>query len=142
MNKRNAESDNRALYIPKAIFDEICLHAREEAPLEACGYLAGTGNRIKKLYRMRNADASEEHFSFYPEEQLATIKKAREERLEMIGAYHSHPYSPPRPSAEDIRLAYDPELIHLILSLLAPKPTLKAFLVKDGKPLEITVTII
>ncbi len=130
------------LHIPKSIFNEMCLHAKEESPLEACGYLGGTGTSIKKLFRMRNAEASEKHFSFEPEEQFAAFKKAREEGMELIGAYHSHPSSPPRPSVEDLRLAFDPDLIHVILSLSSPEPSIKAFRIEEGKPAEIPLRIV
>jgi proteasome lid subunit RPN8/RPN11 len=131
----------KMLRIPRPIFNEMFLHAREESPLEACGYLGGKGGIITKLFRMRNVDASEKHFSFEPEEQLATAKKARQEDLDLIAVYHSHPHSQPRPSKEDILLAYDPDLIYVILSLLPPKPIAKAFRIEEGKTVEILLRI-
>lgn len=124
MNRRHAvcESVSQAagevLAVPVELFHEMIRHAREESPLEACGYLAGGEGTVARLFRMKNADASRTHFSFVPEEQFAVMKKARAEGLALIGVYHSHPMGPAYPSEEDIRMAYDPGLAHIIVSLL------------------------
>jgi len=53
---------------------------------------------------------------------------------QMIGNFHSHPESPSRPSEEDKRLAFDPNIEYLILSLMdAENPVLKAFGVDKEK---------
>ena len=43
------------LEIPGYIFEDILEQARAEAPIEACGILAGSGGRVEKLYKMTNA---------------------------------------------------------------------------------------
>lgn len=141
VSNHQIKGEDKKLHIPRAVFLEMCLHAREERPVEACGYLAGKDTRVKKMFRMRNVDESEEHFMFDPEEQFAVAEKASEAGLTLIAVYHSHPSSPPRPSAEDIRLAYDPEIIHVILSTMAPKPIVKAFRIEEGTPREVPVRI-
>ena len=59
-----------------------------------------------------------EHFSMDPKEQLAALKDARANGYKIIGNFHSHPESPSRPSEEDKRLAFDPTIEYLILSLM------------------------
>lgn len=98
--------------------EEIAKHAKEEAPLEACGYLAGKEGKVFNLFRMTNLDKSPEHFSFDPAEQFKVIKEARKKNFKLIAVYHSHPSSSARLSEEDLRLAYDPEVVYLIHSLL------------------------
>jgi len=127
----------RGFYLPGEIYGEICFNALRELPLEACGYLAGKGSRVSKLFRMRNADVSQRRFSFDPEEQLAVMEEAGKAGLELIAVYHSHPQGPPGPSAEDLRMALDPQLIHVIISLLPPEPTVRAFRIEDGEASEI-----
>ncbi len=127
--------------IPKEIIDAIFEHATIQAPVEACGYLAGKDDRVLTYYRMTNIDQSKEHFSFDPEEQFRVIKATRKEGIKLIGVYHSHPVTPARPSKEDIRLAYDPAIIYVIVSLADNKKTVKSFRI-NGKevttePLEI-----
>lgn len=92
--------------------------ATEESPLEACGYLAGNDSIFLKYYPMTNVDASKSHFSFDPEEQFLVVRKARKDGFKLLAVYHSHPETPARPSQEDIKLAYDPLVSYVILSLL------------------------
>jgi proteasome lid subunit RPN8/RPN11 len=125
----------------KGILETIYKQAEEEAPLEACGYLAGKEGVITTHYKMTNADQSEIHYSFDPQEQFRVIKTVRNSGLEIIAAYHSHPESPARPSEEDIRLAHDSSIIYVIVSLESGKRTCGAFIIKDGsvtpEPLEV-----
>ncbi|MDR2639052.1 MAG: M67 family metallopeptidase [Helicobacteraceae bacterium] len=128
--------------IPKHIYDAIIAHAQKDAPIEACGYLGGLDGVIGLHYPMTNTDASEEHFSFDPQEQFAAFKAASAQKLRLIACYHSHPATPARPSAEDIRLAYDPNISYIIVSLAGETPTLKSFQIKEGKARNEEVVII
>lgn len=116
----------------KSDYNKILEHCQKGLPNEACGLLAGTVEgevkTVTKVYLLTNLDASNEHFSMDPREQLQALKDARAEGAEIIANFHSHPESPSRPSEEDKRLAYDSSLEYLILSLMEPeKPVLKAF---------------
>jgi proteasome lid subunit RPN8/RPN11 len=121
------------MIIDRDVMKQIIAHAEKEAPIEACGYLAGVGGRVTWHYPMTNADGREDHYSFGPIEQFAAHKAVRREGLEIVGAYHSHPATPARPSAEDIRLAHDPTIIYVIISLLDGQRNVKAFRMKEGK---------
>lgn len=127
--------------LPNSFVNEIFEQARREAPLEACGYLAGLDGEISQLIPMTNVDKSEEHFSFAPKEQFAAVKQARAMGLQLIGVYHSHPATPARPSEEDIRLAYDPSVVYVIASLADAQNPIKAFRINAGivspEPLEL-----
>lgn len=118
-------------------FEKILAHARAGYPNEACGLLAGTEaggvRQVKKVYLLTNTDASHEHFTMDPREQLAAVTDMRAAGLKPLGNWHSHPESPSRPSAEDVRLAYDPAASYLILSLQAQRaPNLNAFRIQNG----------
>ncbi|MDR2099737.1 MAG: M67 family metallopeptidase [Campylobacteraceae bacterium] len=119
--------------IPKNIYDAMIKHAQSKAPIEACGYLAGAGEEVKAIYEMTNADNSEEHFSFIPQEQFDAFKDAAKLGLRLIACYHSHPVTPARPSHEDIRLAFDPNISYIIISLAQDTPQLKSFKIKSGE---------
>ena len=125
----------------RSILETIYSRAAEEAPLEACGYLAGKDDIITTHYQMTNVDQSETHYSFDPEEQFRVIKSVRNSGLQIIAAYHSHPESPARPSEEDIRLAHDSSIIYVIVSLESGKTNCGAFTIKNGlvtqEPLEV-----
>jgi proteasome lid subunit RPN8/RPN11 len=122
------------ILIPKAIHDDMCAHAREGFPLEVCGILGGTNDKVSAIYRMTNTDASNEHFMMEPREQFAVIKELRARELEMLAIYHSHPETPARPSEEDIRLALTPMVSHIIISLADPhQPVVKSYKISQGR---------
>ena len=120
----------------------ILKQAKDEFDHECCGFLAGTkksGNiYIDKVFPMKNTDNSSEHFSMEPKEQFEKIKIIRSLGMEMLGNYHSHPYSPSRPSEEDKRLSFDPNVIYSILSLQNKEvPVLDMFkVIKNEKYVE------
>src|SRR5512133_1077142 len=118
--------------IKTSVINELISHARTEAPIEACGYLAGNDALVTTAFRLRNVDASPEHFSFEPAEQFATVRRMRAEGIRLKAVYHSHPASPARPSQEDIRLANDPSLSYVIVSLAGAVPDVKSFRIRDG----------
>ena len=65
----------------KGILETIYREAEKEAPLEACGYLAGKEGVISTHYKMTNVDQSEIHYSFDPQEQFQVIKTVRNSGL-------------------------------------------------------------
>jgi len=118
--------------ISQEVLDQIIDHAKKDLPNEACGYLAGNEGIITKVYQLTNIDHSPEHFSFDPAEQFSAVKEARKNGLQIIANYHSHPTTPSRPSVEDIRLAYDPDISYVIISLAENVPVVKSFRILEG----------
>lgn len=132
-----------ALEIPRAVIDEMIEQARAEAPVEACGILAGRTQRVQRLYRMTNVDHSSDHFMMEPAEQFRVAKDIRAAGLQMLAIYHSHPETPARPSAEDVRLALTSDVAHVILSLQDPnRPQVRGFDIQDGTAAEIELKIV
>ncbi|MDR2450924.1 MAG: M67 family metallopeptidase [Candidatus Accumulibacter sp.] len=127
------------LRIPRSILDAVIAHARRGLPNEACGYLAGKvcsaggAAEIAAHFPLTNVDASPEHFGFDPAEQFAALRQAGGLGLKLAACYHSHPATPARPSAEDIRLAYDPGISYVIVSLAAEAPEVKSFRIRNGE---------
>jgi proteasome lid subunit RPN8/RPN11 len=120
------------LMLAASVVEEIIRHAREHAPIEACGYLGERDGQVQRVIRLRNVDASPEHFSLDPKEQFAALRQMRSEGYSLRAAYHSHPASPARPSQEDIRLAFDPQISYVIVSLAGPEPDVKSFRIREG----------
>lgn len=122
-------------------FDKMYEYALSERPNEACGLIAGEeledGSRvIKKVYLLTNVDHTNEHFTINPREQLLSIKDMRQNGLQPLGNWHSHPETPSRPSEEDKRLANDSRASYMILSLEKEnEPVLNSFHIetKDGE---------
>lgn len=130
------------LKIPRHIVENIFEHGRQEAPLEACGILAGSEENVEALYRMTNVDKSREHFSMEPKEQFRVVKDIRAKGQKMLGIYHTHPESAPFPSDEDIRLGLTPDVVHIIASLVCPADrNIRGFSINDGKTKQINLEI-
>ena len=134
------------LSIPKQILDDLVAHAREVDPYECCGFLAGTGNTVTRLYRIKNVvslegaaqaasfdDAKVEHLSrLSPEERaeiafimdaqemFQAVKDMRKHGLTLQVVYHSHPHDPARPSVTDIKIANEWEENWSRLNLTLP----------------------
>jgi [CysO sulfur-carrier protein]-S-L-cysteine hydrolase len=130
------------IVLPPHIVSDIIAHAREDAPVEACGLLGGVDGVVKRVYRLTNCDASPEHFSLDPKEQFAAAKDLRASGLEAVAVYHSHPATPARMSQEDLRLAVSPGMRYVIVSLMETEKTdIRSFVVNDGVPTEEPVLI-
>ncbi len=141
MNGEAARTEGREIRLPRSLVEAIAAQGRREAPLEACGYCAGVDGEVRELLPLRNADQSPEHFSFDPRDQFASLKTARQKGLQLVAVYHSHPVTPPRMSAEDIRLANDPSMVYLIYSIAMNE--LRGFAVDDRKqvlPVAVRIT--
>jgi proteasome lid subunit RPN8/RPN11 len=122
-----------ALVIPGSIYQELLNQARKQSPIEACGILGGRGDRVEVFHPMTNTDHSADHFLMEPAEQFKVVKSLRAAGQRVLAIHHSHPASPSRPSAEDIRLALTPDVLYTILSLQGPaNPVLKAFAICEG----------
>jgi proteasome lid subunit RPN8/RPN11 len=128
------------LTIPQDIVGQMTEQAGAEAPIEACGMLAGREGRVEKLYRMTNVDQSTDHFMMEPAEQFSVAKDVRAQGLTLLAIYHSHPATPARPSDEDIRLALTPGVTHVIVSLAAQGgPVIRGYEIADGHVAEVHV---
>ncbi len=134
------------LIIPQHLLDDIITHAKELAPYECCGFLAGNENRVSKVYRIKNVvsvegaieaasfdEAKIRHLSHLSPEERAEIafimdstemfkavKDMRKQGLTLQVVYHSHPKDPARPSGTDIKIANDWEESWSQLNLTLP----------------------
>jgi proteasome lid subunit RPN8/RPN11 len=114
--------------------NELFTHAREASPAECCGLIGGSdSHEAQNVYRLRNI-ASDPLVSYEaePEDLFAAQRHMRERGEELLAIYHSHPRSPdPSPSSTDVRLAYYPSAIYLIIGLASAKPVMRAFRISE-----------
>lgn len=134
------------LTIPQHILDDIVAHARELAPYECCGLLAGTEKTVTTIYRIKNivalegahnlssfdtakaahlerlspAERAEIAFVMDMQDFSAAKKDMRNKGLDLQVVYHSHPHDPARPSVTDIKIATDYEEIWPKINLPTP----------------------
>lgn len=121
------------LLISQQIIDGLFDHAHSGLPEEVCGYLGGKEEEVTQWFPLTNIDHSNEHFSFDPAEQFQVVREVRKAGLQILAIYHSHPETPARPSVEDIRLAFDPTISYVIVSLAGESSDIKSFKIKNGE---------
>lgn len=104
--------------ISRGAFDAICAHAREARPAECCGLAGGAaGGAARTIYRLSNVAAAPlTAYEAEPRELFEAQRLMRARGEELAAIYHSHPRSSdPAPSERDVRLAYYPRAVHLIV---------------------------
>jgi len=124
------------------ILEEMIDHARREPEIECCGMLAGRGGVITKSFPANNALASRVAYEISPQELFWLFRRMREEGLEHLALYHSHPQGENAPSARDIAQAYYPDQAYFIISPqpVAPRPV-RAFSIRHGDVQELKIGI-
>ena len=121
------------LTLPKKFIDEMIAHAREEAPNECCGIIAGKDGRAVKLFRGRNAEASPYVYDLDTDQLFEIQRECWANEWEFLAIYHSHTKTKAYPSPTDIDQAYWPESYYIIISLRRrERPTKRAFRIVDG----------
>jgi proteasome lid subunit RPN8/RPN11 len=130
------------LKISKDTLDAIVLHAREERPHECCGVLLGRGAEIIEAVRTRNAAQEPTRFVIDPQDHVRAIRDARGRGLDVVGYYHSHPYSAAIPSPRDMAEAAYPACVHLIASLAQEAADVRAFRIDTAGFLEEPLTLV
>ena len=110
----------------------VVAHARQEAPSECCGLLLGRGNEIRAARRTRNVAEQPTRFFIDPKDHIDGRRDARAQGLDVVGFYHSHPHSPPEPSATDRDEAHYPDHLFMIVSLAGADPEVKLFALEQG----------
>ena len=113
-------ADATALWISGHLAEKIRAHGAETYPHECCGALLGRdaglalgggarkglqspAREILQLFPLvnRRDDSPRNRFSVTAEDVLTAEKAARDQGLEVVGWYHSHPDHPARPSEYD-----------------------------------------
>jgi proteasome lid subunit RPN8/RPN11 len=111
------------LYLPQECLETLRLHVEESYPHEGCGILLGRREQERELVTrvVATANASSEpwhRFAIPPEALIAAQKLAREEGVEILGFFHSHPDRTAEPSDLDLRQAEWTGCIYLICAVL------------------------
>jgi proteasome lid subunit RPN8/RPN11 len=113
--------------------------AHAELPNECCGLLAGllspdgTAHAVKR-YPLVNAAASPVEYLSEPRSLLHAMRDMREQGLDLLAIYHSHPTSDPVPSRKDRENNfYGDSCVHLIISLKQDESVMRGWwLTGDG----------
>jgi proteasome lid subunit RPN8/RPN11 len=128
--------------IDGVLFEEMVEHGLRGFPNEACGLLAGKDGEPVKFFAMRNLDASPVSYRLDPKEQLRVFDEMDEEGWDLLGIFHTHTHSEAYPSDTDMKLAFYPEALYLVMSLSDREhPDLRAFRILEDEVEEEELTI-
>jgi|SRR5215213_7629536 [CysO sulfur-carrier protein]-S-L-cysteine hydrolase len=132
---------DQRLILGKTHWQEMLEHVERNAPLEACGLLAGKDDRVEKVIIVRNQRQSPVRFVMDPYEQLHAFDWIESNGLALLGIFHSHPAGPETASATDIaEAAYD--VIHVIWSRTEGQWRARGFWIKSSTATEVSLQII
>ena len=115
------------LKLRTALAAKIQAHGMETYPHECCGAILGrdeNGSREAHVLlplANRREDSPRNRFEVTPEDVQLAEKTARDQNLELIGWYHSHPDAPARPSEFDREHAW-PWYSYIIVSVQSGMP--------------------
>lgn len=111
------------LSLPPRLAEELRREAERAYPRECCGVLLGVcGGDTRSVRRLvpcvnTRASAPGARYGIAPEDLVRTQREARNERLAILGFYHSHPDQAARPSAADLAEAYWTGCSYLIIAV-------------------------
>ncbi len=96
------------LYIEQPAHKAIIIHAEEGYPNEICGIMLGRDAEGKRTIHatMRIENSFEENEQYHrflitPQDMFKAERLARQQGLDVLGVYHSHPDEGARPSEYD-----------------------------------------
>ena len=123
--------------IARGLYDQMVEHAREVAPDECCGMIAGRDDAAIKLYRATNVEHSHLRFMIDPKEQLQIDRDIEQAGLELTAIYHSHTRTAPKPSETDMIYAkLWPGVLWVIVGLAGEEPEVRIWRMDDGQVTE------
>ena len=122
------------------LYDDLVDHARDDAPFEVCGLLAGPPGEVVKAYRIPNAARSMTFYNMEPKPMLSAMREIDDRDWELLGIYHSHTHTEAYPSNTDVELAAYPGVAYVIVSLQDPRgAVVRAFDIDGDRVTERTV---
>jgi [CysO sulfur-carrier protein]-S-L-cysteine hydrolase len=116
-------------------------HVAAQAPIEACGLLAGKQDSVENVLRVRNADQSLVRFRMDAQEQYNAFMWMDANGLDLVGIFHSHPSGPETVSPTDIaEAAY--EVVHIIWSRAKQIWSARGFWIEKGQVTEVALQVL
>jgi len=134
---------SKGIRVRGVVLRALVAEARREPDIECCGLLAGRDGVISVVLPARNALASATVYEIQPAELFSLFRRMRDEQLDHLGIYHSHPQGENAPSSSDLERAFYPDAAYFIIS---PRPDalrpVRAFRIANGRAAELAIEII
>lgn len=128
------------LVIHESHWREMHQHVEQNAPLEACGLLAGKNDAVEKVLLVRNQAQSPVRFVMDPQEQLEAFEWMVSQALDLLGIFHSHPAGPETVSVTDVaEAAY--EVVHVIWSRTDGEWKARGFWIENGQVINVPLVL-
>jgi proteasome lid subunit RPN8/RPN11 len=136
-----------------AIIQAIVDHARGEDPNEACGVIIGDryaaeGGRALRFEAARNKAASPYLYEIDPDDLLRLTIETDDAGKVFWAIVHSHTHTPARPSPTDIRQAFYPDALYILVSLsddeadpTSGAPSVRAWRIVQGEVFEVELGV-
>jgi [CysO sulfur-carrier protein]-S-L-cysteine hydrolase len=130
-----------SIRIQSAVLHQIIEHARRDPLVECCGLVAGRENQITRAYPAKNVAADPAtRYEVAPRELVDLTRQIREDGLDVMGIYHSHPNAIEVPSETDVAAAEYPGVAYFIVSHASDRqPQVRAFSIRDGQVSELNL---
>ncbi len=129
-------------FVSEKQIDAILQHAMEDLPNECCGMIAGKGEVVDSIVRLKNELKSPISYKMNNNEVKSVLDKLDKNGLDFIGIYHSHPTSDAYPSMTDVAQAIFPEIDYIIISLKnTTNPKIKNFKIRNDSITEEPFTV-
>ncbi|MBW4436020.1 MAG: M67 family metallopeptidase [Pleurocapsa minor GSE-CHR-MK-17-07R] len=106
-----------ALTLSPALYEQITDHCAASPQQEACGLLAGRGQRVERVLPITNVAANPATAYHMDEAELARVLPLLAQAgQDVLAVYHSHPDGSTRPSRIDIASWAFPDAAMMIVS--------------------------
>lgn len=130
---------NTLLRLPEDLRQQMLSQAIAESPDECCGLLAGRAETVSLVIPLVNALHSPIEYAAEPQGLFDAMRRLREEHLELLAIYHSHPKSEAIPSRRDLREWHYGDTAMIIISLENETPVIRAWRIECESCFEITL---
>lgn len=112
------------IVVAARLMEQITKAAQDAYPDECCGLLAGTGDIdseivVTRVQPSRNVspEGTRDRFEVDPKVRFDLMRELEDGPERIVGHYHSHPDHPPEPSEHDLKMAFEPDLLWLIVGV-------------------------
>ena len=133
----------KTIQLPRKIVSQLLHYAQQTPEIEICGLVSAKNGVAQTCYPIQNVEQKPQtHFLLDSHEQIAAMKKMRENGEELFAIYHSHPTAPACPSILDLEMANYENTLYFIISLnIKGILELRAFKIENKNALEMPIVL-